>query len=166
MVKVDSTKKTKKPHKFIKPLFVVVIILLILSLSVFVIYHISNVNKKVNKRSATVSKTEQRYSKINNQNLANKDYESYQIVLQEYYQGYFIAKDYKSAENVLKEILTNVPKNSINSSTYYCLSQLYKSENNISQYSKYTKLLISSLQNEGRNEDAAYYKKQLGDSST
>lgn len=156
--------KTKKPinYKLVVSLIVIVFLVLLAAVFIFLTQKGNDQDSSQTQRAKKAAQiAEKRYKDINQDQLDEKDYVGYQISLRSYAEGYSRAKDYASAERVLKKILNDVPTDQIEAETYYDLSQLYKNLNNKDEYEKYMKLFIQRLKAEGRQKDAEYYEKKL-----
>jgi actin-related protein len=163
MTKSNSQEKTKRFSKY-KPLFFgVAIFLLIILISIAITYAIYQTSHRGQETriDSKIRSNEERGKRVDDQALVDKNYKGYQYSLHFYADNYFAQKDYNDTQEVLNRILGNVPKDQIQDGTYLRLSMLYKATKNKSKYEQYTQLLVEKLKQEGNNQDAVYYEKQL-----
>lgn len=158
----DDHQKSKKTTNYkLIILLVAVVFLVLLAIFLFLTYRNDKDDSQSQQAKKAAQIAEKRYKDINEQQLAEEDYVSYQISLRGYAEGYSRAKDYSSTERILKKILNDVPADKIEAETYYDLSQLYKNLGNQDEYKKYMKLFIARLKVEDRTQDVEYYEKKL-----
>jgi len=94
-------------------------------------------------------------------NLANKDYAAYQQFESNSAQQLIMSKDYDGAENLLNEVVSNVPKDKIISATYRAYIALAVAKNDKQQIAHYDELIIPLLQKEGDTKSAQAFQQQL-----
>ncbi|MDL2363551.1 MAG: hypothetical protein QFB86_04195 [Patescibacteria group bacterium] len=92
--------------------------------------------------------------------LKERDYVSYQTTLLSSANAAIQKKNYKEAQNMLNDIIKNVPTQEIKPDVYLLLSKLAKIKGDDKNYDKYTSLLVSKLKQQNQNVAADYYAKE------
>jgi hypothetical protein len=132
-------------------------VLIFLLIVILVVAGASFFNRKLQQKNS-YKVPEQNTQQFADHDLANHDYQSYQIRLTGYANDYIAMGKYGDAERVLNEIMTNVPKDKIISQTYRSYWYLYQKTGDTQNRKKYALLTAQKLRAEGQDKAAEQFE--------
>ena len=146
--------------KIARMLFQLAFVLII----IFVIYYLLHKNKPSDSNSfkpQTINQLESNLSKEDQGNLKKGDYATYQGTQSLLAKHYITAGDTADADRLMSTVFEKVPKDKINSQTYYVMVSLSESKKDNEALKKYLRLLIAQLKTDGETKGAAAEQKYL-----
>ncbi len=141
-------------------IFVIVIVLLLLGLY-GVLHKKDKGNVPVSNTVAAVEAEELDGKRAIEENLREKDYDSYQYSKFNYAAEYILGGDYEKATQILDEIEANVPADKLSTDIYIHRAKIAKAEGKKAEYKKSLDTLIVKLKAENRKPEAQYYEQKL-----
>ena len=155
-----NTDKTKKGQGLKTLLRLVVLVAVVAGLG-FLAYKHFHKSGSVAGKPVSVESFEKDTAPAAQASLNSKNYQSYMIQQEMLSSHYVSVKDYDSAERVMNELFTNVPKIYINSAAYETMVGIEQAKGDSTKYKYYLGLLIDQLKKEGDTQGAAGFQKQL-----
>jgi hypothetical protein len=149
-----------KSKKLIKSIVQLVVLVVIISGAYFLL-HKHNVNKSKTVEPRTVNQLQTDRSKADQSYLSSSDYVSYQLTQSLLVGGYISGKDLDSAQKVIDEVLSKVPKDKLTAATYSAKANLDKAKNDIPALKEDLKLLIERQKASGDTSGADASQKYL-----
>ncbi|MEK7594140.1 MAG: hypothetical protein AAB436_00695 [Patescibacteria group bacterium] len=161
MLSFGSKIKNVNKRRLVKNVAKLVLIVLVIALLISVAsnyFHAKKFDKRIHKQADTLEK---RYSEVDQKNLKNKDYDSYQYNRFNSAAYYIQAKDFRQANSILEEVQNNVPASKLSTDIYIYRAEIADKQGDTSKYKQYTESLISELSKQKRTSEAQYYIDQL-----
>ncbi len=146
-----------------RKLFLVVSAVLVLFLGI-VLFRLVIDNKNSLPKNDSINsaeKAEARYGVADQENLAQKDYDSYQYSKLGYVNGYINGGNLDRATQILDEVQRNIPETAQAIEVYAYRAEIALREEKKDEYKKYMETLILKLNQQNRKPEAEYYRQQM-----